>query len=1094
MKKYLIGLTLILTIISLLALVNVTLEASEYQEYYFSETELQEIHELEQTGMTPYRRTFEDPKEAEIYQIKLENYFESQTNERALHEGVHQVTDDAGNQYYYKDNDDLGNPSSGGYGDFRVYYKNGSTSSFDYNGVTVIDTVFFITVKNPKYGVEYGEVLMCLEPLTHEEWITSNNYNDNIYSTFSDSKKMAINNQVSYTHKLYAETGNMDYLVAGQLMVWEEVGATKMALPPSLMPEYDTIKAEIDSHNTIPSFMALNNSSTTPNYTLTYSNVNKRYEVMLHDDNNVLDSRYLNDLVGTYGAYHVEDGSGDNNLLVWVDASVGNTSPSGVIESTYNPLISSGNTLGIYYSDSPKYIDGGQDLVTGVSNPITAKVQFDVKVAYGSVELVKVGDSSSAINGNNTNYNLSGVEFTLYKTDGTKVKVDTTDSNGYLKFDDVPIGDYYVQETKAPTGYIIDTTKYYFSIDSDGKNVKINNGSDIVNNMITGRVELKKVGETTDMFSDEVVNLAGTEFIIYDKSNKQVETLTTDQNGYAISSPLIYGEYKICEMTPTEGYVNRGYCETFKINSDGQVIKLNNNKPINNEVIKGQVEVTKVGITNTPYSDEVVGLEGTEFTIYDEANNVVEILSTDANGYARSSDLKYGHYKICETMPTWGYESSGYCEEFDITYDKQLYELNSGQDVYNQVMYGKILLNKDGEVQDNFDDSFIPLEDAKFGIYWDQNKNGIIDNYENEPIEVLTTNEYGYAESDTLKSGYYIVKEIEAPSGWTNSNYTEQVVIDDQFEVIALNNGQDIENYASTGQIELNKVGYDRVNDIYETNVVYVDVNDNGIIDYDVDLLVSYATDDMLESLYSDPKHITEVETTNGYYPIEDVKFDIYQDLNNNYIIDESDLFIETLTTDANGYAISQELKFGQYIVKEQTPVGYVENEEEYVINVDEDEMVYHLDDNKVVENELIYGYLELYKVDDVNKELYLPGAEFTIYEDVNSNGLIDEEDILVDTIVTDENGYAISNELLYGDYLVTETKAPEGYVLNNEVYSFSISNNYEVVTMKISNKLEEVITVLVNTGLSTKPLVVGVSMIFISILVLVRMVYVKRA
>ena len=76
-----------------------------------------------------------------------------------------------------------------------------------------------------------------------------------------------------------------------------------------------------------------------------------------------------------------------------------------------------------------------------------------------------------------------------------------------------------------------------------------------------------------------------------------------------------------------------------------------------------------------------------------------------------------------------------------------------------------------------------------------------------------------------------------------------------------------------------------------------------------------------------------------------------------------------------------------------------------------------------------------------------LTGAEFTIYCDSNSNKELDADDELVGTLTETGIGVYEMPDLLYGGYIVKETKAPEGFYLDDNAYYFEIVEDGKTVT-----------------------------------------------
>lgn len=103
------------------------------------------------------------------------------------------------------------------------------------------------------------------------------------------------------------------------------------------------------------------------------------------------------------------------------------------------------------------------------------------------------------------------------------------------------------------------------------------------------------------------------------------------------------------------------------------------------------------------------------------------------------------------------------------------------------------------------------------------------------------------------------------------------------------------------------------------------------------------------------------------------------------------------------------------------------------------------------ITNEFIRGNITLTKVDADYPENKLSGAVFEVYRDNNGNGKIDAEDELLGTLEEVETGIYEMKDLVYGNYLVRETKAPEGFLLDEGVYSVFIET--DGTTYSVENK-----------------------------------------
>ncbi|WP_283684929.1 SpaA isopeptide-forming pilin-related protein [Clostridium perfringens] len=134
-----------------------------------------------------------------------------------------------------------------------------------------------------------------------------------------------------------------------------------------------------------------------------------------------------------------------------------------------------------------------------------------------------------------------------------------------------------------------------------------------------------------------------------------------------------------------------------------------------------------------------------------------------------------------------------------------------------------------------------------------------------------------------------------------------------------------------------------------------------------------------------------------------------------------------------------ENLTAGDYtLVEVEAPQGYVPVEPQKVtINPNATTKI-DLTDNK------IKGKVAVKKVDKESNSS-LEGAEFTIYD--NSKNA-------VATITTDKNGYAESGLLNYGTYTMKETKAPKGFLLNEDIFDINISENGKTYTFEVPDQI----------------------------------------
>ncbi|WP_459253447.1 SpaA isopeptide-forming pilin-related protein, partial [Bacillus thuringiensis] len=176
---------------------------------------------------------------------------------------------------------------------------------------------------------------------------------------------------------------------------------------------------------------------------------------------------------------------------------------------------------------------------------------------------------------------------------------------------------------------------------------------------------------------------------------------------------------------------------------------------------------------------------------------------------------------------------------------------------------------------------------------------------------------------------------------------------------------------------------------------------------------------------------IKKVDENDKNIVLKDAKFDV---------IDKDNNVVATVTTNEKGIAEVKDLPLGDYFVKEiNAPEGYIKVDTPVKVTIDNTNVIELVMKNtKKVEN----GQFKLLKKDSESGQL-LPGAKFDV---------IDKDGKVVETIVTDDKGEALSKQLLVGSYTLKEVEAPKGYELSSSSVSVDVEAN-KVVTVDVVNK-----------------------------------------
>ncbi|MDT3494814.1 SpaA isopeptide-forming pilin-related protein [Bacillus toyonensis] len=395
--------------------------------------------------------------------------------------------------------------------------------------------------------------------------------------------------------------------------------------------------------------------------------------------------------------------------------------------------------------------------VNVVANEVVKQEVTNEKVT-GQFEIVKV-------DANDKTKVLSDAEFEVYK-DGKKVAELKTDESGKVMSPKLPLGEYTVKETKAPTGYKLSNKEWKVIIQNEKEIVKV----EAENEKVLGSLQIIKTDD-----KDQAKRLAGAEFTLKDaKGNVVKEGITTNESGTVKVDGLVPGEYTLEETKAPEGYELTK--QVIRVTVDGEKVidvKVTNSKSL------GQFEIVKVDA-----EDKAKVLSDAEFEVYKDGKKV-ETLRTDKTGKVISQKLEPGKYTLKETKAPQGYKLLK--EEIEVV-------VEANKVVQVQVENAKELgslqvIKKDAE-------SGKVLAGAEFKL---KNEAGQVVG------ETKTTDKDGVVKFENVVPGKYTLEETKAPEGYKALEVTVEVNIVAN-EVVKQEVLNEKVKEKVTGQVEITKV------------------------------------------------------------------------------------------------------------------------------------------------------------------------------------------------------------------------------------------------------------------------------------------------
>ncbi len=592
---------------------------------------------------------------------------------------------------------------------------------------------------------------------------------------------------------------------------------------------------------------------------------------------------------------------------------------------------------------------------------------------------------------------------------------------------DLPFGSYYVQELASEEHYRLSDAKYPVAFSYQGQQkstvpIVLQDGEEIVNELIRGKVAGQKKDDDGKALAGAVFGLFPGDSTSFDGS-KAILTATSDSQGRFTFDRVPFGKYQVREITAPYGYVADTKTYPVTIGEHGQVLEIASV----NKAQKGIVKLSKEGEVFSSVTQEegryvphyeVKGLAGAVYqiiaaediytynhTLKAHKDEVVDTITTGADGKAQSKELYLGNYTVQEAKAPYGMVLNAVPQAAALTYAGQTVEVTETSVGFtNDRQKLAIDLRKSVELDNLFEigrngeaekvafslfaaEDIVALDGTKLP------KDGLVDVIVLSDLAEKDGKIHGSASfTADLPLGTYYVRETRLDEHYLPAlDYDVTFTYEDQtvaMVALSVNEGQEIENEIIRGRVQGKKL------------------DDDG-------------------------------------KPLAGALFGLFTGAATDFSKENAKL---TATSDADGSFAFEGVPYGSYLIKEiSAPFGYVLPTDVFPVTIREEGQEITVEGVNRAQLGIIKVYKEgevfasVAEKDGVYTPVYevtgLPGAvyEITAAEDIATpNGTPKyAKGEVVDTLTTDNTGHAESKPLYLGKYTVTEVKAPHGMVLH---------------------------------------------------------------
>lgn len=395
----------------------------------------------------------------------------------------------------------------------------------------------------------------CMEPSVRSA-SGDLSYSSTSWSSLSWNQRYAVTLALSYGYG-----GNYDFYgihpdcaqLATQAVIWEFVCGYRGTTYPytlydttcanlfhyagdGVQEAYDILIDRIMGHGVIPSFAVKYRNQLSDANAITLTWDGSQYVGTATDTNGVLSQYYFRTNISGVTV------SQRRNVLTVTATKDAAAKLNGYISSDYGYALDVEGTEAVLLEPSNGSNYQACAALTSLPDPVWAYIHFKVKIVEekGSLTINKVDAETGKA--------LAGVTYRLFDANGKKVADMTTGADGKAVFKDLPQGKYSYQEISAPSGYVVDNTKYQITITATVLNITHKR----TNALAKGSITVRKVDVTGSP-------LAGAELMLETSADgktwTEVGRITTDSTGVAEWENLKIGaQYRVTETKAPAGY------------------------------------------------------------------------------------------------------------------------------------------------------------------------------------------------------------------------------------------------------------------------------------------------------------------------------------------------------------------------------------------------------------------------------------------------------------------------------------------------------------------------------------------------------------